>query len=107
MICRHHLGKASGLGAIGFVTTGAHDRRVELWRSNGCGIVRMARQGSVAGLAGHDHMLALFLLIHDVRMAGLTSIVAGEDNWPGRGLGDRSPAIVPVLPKAFRNDGGT
>jgi len=106
MICRHHLGKALGLGAVGFVTTGAYDRRVELWRCNRCGIVSMTRQGSVAGLAGHDHMLALLLLIYDVGMAGLTGIVAGEGYRPGRCLGDRSPAIVPVLPKASRNDGG-
>jgi len=66
----------------------------------------MAGQGSVASLAGHNDVLALFFQFHDVGMAGLTGIVAGECNGPGRGLGDRSPAIVPVLPKAFRNDGG-
>jgi len=51
-------------------------------------------------------VLALFFQFHNVGMAGLTGIVAGECNGPGRGLGDRRPAIVPVLPKAFRNDGG-
>ena len=106
MICRHHLGKPLGLGAISFVTTGAHHSRVELWWCNGRGIVSMAGQGSVAGLAGHDHMLALPLLIYDVGMAGLAGIVAGEGYRPGRCLGDRSPTIVPVLAKAARNDGG-
>ena len=65
----------------------------------------MAGQRSVASFAGHNHMLTLFFLFHDVGMAGLTGIVAGECNGPGRSLGDRSPAIMPVLPKAFRNDG--
>ena len=60
----------------------------------------MAGQGSVAGLAGHDHMLALFLLIDDIGMTGLAGIAAGEGNRPGRCFGDRSPAIVPVLAKA-------
>ena len=106
MICCHHLGKALGLCAIRFVATGTYDRRVELWRCHGCGIVRMASQGAVTGLAGHDHMLALFLLLYDVGMAGLTGIVAREGNRPGRCLGNRSPAIVPVLSKASWNDGG-
>ncbi len=107
MICGHHLGEALGLGAIGFVTTGAYECRIELWRCHGCGIVRMAGQGSVTGLAGHDHMLALFLLLYDVSMAGLTGIVAGEGYRASRCFGDRSPAIVPVLAKAARNNGGT
>jgi len=106
MICRHYLGKAFGLGTIGFVTTGAYQRRIQLWRCNGGGIVSVAGQGPVAGLAGHDHMLALLLLIYDVAMADLTGIMAGEGYRPGRCLGDRSPAIVPVLAKAARNDGG-
>ena len=106
MVCRHHLGKAFGLGAIGFMTTGAHDRRLKLWRGYGCGIVRMAGQGSVAGLAGYDHMLALFLLINDVGMADLARVMAGEGDRPGRSLRDRSPAIVSVLPEASGNDGG-
>ena len=64
----------------------------------------MAGQRTMARLAGYNNVLALLLLLHDVGMAGLTSIVAGEGNGPGRCLGDRSSAIVAVLPKASRND---
>lgn len=106
MICRYHLWKGFGLGAIGFMTTGAYECRIQLWRCDGRGIISMPGQGSVAGLAGHDHMLTLFLLICDIAMTGLTGISAGEGNRPGRCLGNRSPAIVPILPKASWNDGG-
>ena len=106
VICSHDLGKALGLGAIGFVAAGANECRVELWRLDGCGIVRMACQGAVAGLAGYDNMLALFLLVYHVGMASLTGIVAREGSRPGRCFGNRSPAIMTVLSKASWNDGG-
>jgi hypothetical protein len=59
----------------------------------------------MAGFAGNDDVLALPFLINDVGMAGLTGIVAGEGYRPGCDLGDRSAAIVAVLPKTARDDG--
>ncbi len=107
MIGCHYLGKAFGFRAIGFVATAANECRIQLWRFNRCGIVSMASQCSVACLAGHDHMFALLLLIDHIGMTGLAGIVTCKGNRPSRCLGDRSPAIVPVLAKAAWNNGGT
>ncbi len=51
-------------------------------------------------------MLALLFLVDDVGMAGLAGVVAGEGHGPGGDLGDGGAAIVPVLPKAARDDDG-
>ena len=107
VIGRHYLGKSLRLGAVGFVTTGTYDGGVQFGRSNGRRIVSVFRLGSVAGFARNDDVLALLFLIDDVGVAGLTGIVAGEGNRPARDLGDRSTAIVAVLPKAAWDDGST
>ena len=62
--------------------------------------------GSVAGFAWNDHVLALLLLLHNVGVAGLAHVVAGMGDGTGRGLSDGSAAIMTVLAKAARDDGG-
>ena len=64
----------------------------------------MLSLSSMASLTSDDHMFALLFLIHNVAVARLACIVAGEGHWPGRGLSNRSAAIVPILPKAARDD---
>jgi hypothetical protein len=106
VICGCDLRESFGLGAVGFVAAGADDGGVELGRLDGGGIVSMLGLGSVASFAGDDDMLALLLLFHNVRMAGLAHIVAGMGYGAGCGFGDGSAAIVSVLAEAARNDGG-
>jgi len=64
----------------------------------------MLGQGSMAGLAGNDHVFALLFLFDDIGMTGLADIVAGKGNGMGRRLWNGRAAIVAVLPKAARND---
>lgn len=107
VIGSHDLWKSLRLGAVGFVTTGTYDGGVQLGGSNGRRIVSVFRLGSMAGLARDDHMLAKLLLIDDIDVAVLANIMAGEGDGPACDLGDRSTAIVAVLPKAARDDGST
>ena len=59
---------------------------------------------SVAGFAGNNDVLALFLLFHDVGVAGLAHVVAGMGDGAACGLGNGGTAIVSVLAEAARND---
>jgi len=61
----------------------------------------------MARLASDHYVLTLLFLSHNVAMAGLASIVTGKGDRPGRRLSDGRPAIVPILPKAARDDGGS
>jgi len=95
------------LGAVGFVTARAHQGRVQLrWRDRR-GIIRVLRQSTVASLARDNDMSALLLLLDDFGMADLARFVAGVGYGPARGLSDRRPAIVTVLPKAPWHDRST
>ncbi len=60
-------------------------------------IVRVLCQRPVAGLAIQERVLALRLLIQDIRVAGFAALVAGEVNRPGGEVGQGLAAIVPVL----------
>jgi len=104
VICGCDLRKGFGLGAVGFVAAGADDGGVELGRFDGGGIVGMPGLSSVAGFAGNDDVLALLLLLHNVRMAGLAHFVTGMGDGTGCGLGDRGAAIMSVLAEATRDD---
>ncbi len=106
VVRRGHLRKALRLGAVGLVTAGAHDGRVQFLGLHRSGIVGMFGESSVAGFASHNHMLAKLFLIHDVGMAGLASLVTGKRNWPGGDLADRVATVVSVLPKTMRYDSG-
>jgi len=106
MIGGSDLGEGSGLGAIGFVATGAEDGCVELGRRHGRGIVGVTRLGSVAGFAGDDDVPALFLLIDYVGVAGFAGVVSGEGDWPGGDLGDGGAPVVTVLAKTARHHCG-
>lgn len=105
VICGYHLGEVLRFGAVGLVTAGAQDGRVELRRRNGRGVVGMFGQGTVASLASDYDMLASLFLIHNVGMAGFACVMAGKGNWPGCDLRDGRSAIVPILPEAARNNG--
>jgi hypothetical protein len=106
VICGGNLRKALRFGAVGFMTTRTNDRRIEFWGLYRCRVVGVLRQGSVARLAGDDHMLALFLLIDDLSVAGLARFVARKRNRPGRNLGNGVASIVAVLPETARNNCG-
>jgi hypothetical protein len=105
VICGRYLRESFWFCAVGFVTAGTDHDGIQLRRCDGRGIVGVFGLGSMAGFAGNDDVLALPFLINDVGMAGLTGIVAGEGYRPGCDLGDRSAAIVAVLPKTARDDG--
>jgi len=104
VVCGHNLRKPLRLGAVGFMTAGADESRVQLGRGDGCGIVGMLGLRAVAGLACHHHMFALLFLLDNVGMAGFADCVAGKSSRPGCGLRDGSAAVVTVLAKAARND---
>ena len=59
---------------------------------------------SVAGLAIHDRVFSFCLLAGDVRVAGLTSLMARVDNRQRGDLRDRIAAVVAVLSEATRNE---
>ncbi len=106
MICRHNLRKALRLSAVGFVAAGTHNGRVELRRDYGRRIVGMLGLRTVARLARNHHMLALFLLLNNVGMAGLANIVAGEGHGARGDLRNGIATIVPILAKTMRHDDG-
>lgn len=62
--------------------------------------------GSMTGFARDDYVAALLFLIDHVGMTGLAGFVAGKGDGAGRGLGDGSATVVPILAKAFGDDGG-
>ena len=62
--------------------------------------------GPVAGFAGNPYMLALLFLLDHVGVAGFANIVTSEGHGPGRDLGNGGAAIMSVLAKTARNDGG-
>ena len=72
------LGEGLGLGAVGFVATGADDGGVELRRFHGGWVVGMFGLGAVAGFAGDNDVPTLFFLIDYVGVTGLTGVMAGE-----------------------------
>jgi hypothetical protein len=84
------------------MAAGAEYGRIELVRLHGR-VIRVRGQCSVARLAIHMRMLAIFLLIEDVGMAGFTALVASESDGSDSNFGYRVAAIVPVLSEAFRD----
>src|SRR5579872_1961202 len=61
---------------------------------------------TVARFARNHHMLALFLLLTYVGMAGLANIVAGEGHGPCGDFRNGVATIMPILSKAPRDDQG-
>src|SRR6185437_3029978 len=49
-------------------------------------------------------MFAVLLQVGDGGGTGLTSVVAGDCDWPGGDLGNGISAVVPVLAEAAGND---
>lgn len=99
------LGEGLRLGAIGFVTAGTNDSGIEFGGLHRGGIIGVFGLGSVASLASNDYVLAKFLLIGDVAMAGLAGVVPGEGNRAGRDFVKSRAAIVAILPKAVGHYG--
>lgn len=58
----------------------------------------------MASLTGDPHVLACLLFVQDIGVAGFAGLVAGMDNGPCRNLSDGGSAIVPILPKAARDN---
>ena len=102
VFCRSHLRKSLGFRCVCFVATGAEYGRIELVRLHGR-VIRVRGQCSVARLAIHMRMLAIFLLIEDVCMTSFTALVASESDGSDSNFGYRATAIVPVLTEAFRD----
>lgn len=63
----------------------------------------MFRERSVARFAIYVRVPAVFLLVKNVGVAGFASLMAGEVDGTGSDVGQRIPAIVAVLSKAFGN----
>ena len=62
--------------------------------------IRVLGERAVAGFAIHTCMLAVFLLVENVAMAGLTGLMSGEVDRLGGHVGKGIAAIVAVLSKA-------
>lgn len=59
---------------------------------------------SMTSLAVHARVPALAFDIENIRVAGLAGFVSGKLHWPCTNLANRSPAIMPILSEAARND---
>jgi len=101
-----NLRKAFRFRGVGFVAASTDDRRVQFCWLHRTGVVGVPGLGPVASLAGNHNVLAEFLLIHNVAMAGLAGVMPGKRDRPGRDLADRGAAIVAILPKTPRNNSG-
>ncbi len=67
----------------------------------------MARLGSMASLAGNDHMLALLFHIDNIGVAGFTNVVASKGHGSRRDFSNGRTTIMTVLAKAVRHDSRT
>ena len=106
VIGSHDLGEILWLGRVRFVAPCAHHCCVQLRGRNRCGIVGMLCQSSVASLARHHDVLALFLQICNVSVANLAGFVASESHGPSGDLRNGRAAVMSVLSKAAGDDGG-
>ena len=101
MVGRCDLGKRLRLSFARFVAANAEHSDIYIWRLQGGWIVRMFRQWSVAGFAGHMSVDALRFFLQHVCMAAFAGAVAGEyDGFRGKFL-QSSTAVMAVLPKAL------
>jgi hypothetical protein len=58
-------------------------------------------QGSVAGLAVYVRVLAGFLGVRDIGVAGLACLMAGKLCGVSGDVTERGPAVVAILPESF------
>lgn len=100
---RSHLRKSFGFRSVCFVAAGAEYGCIEFVWLHGPRVIRMHGQRPVARFAIHMRMLAIFLLVQHVCMAGFAGLMPGEFNGADSNFGNRVPAIVPVLSEAFRD----
>ena len=100
MIGRGDLWKCLRLGTVGLVTTGTHQCRIKLRRSNRCRILGVVGKCSMASLTRNHHMLTQFFLVYDLGVASLADLMSRKSNRTRRDLGDSVSAIVAVLSKA-------
>ena len=91
------------LGRAGRMAADAEDSGVEFGRGDRR-IVGVLGQRSVAGFAVDVRVLAVLLRVQNVRVAGFARIVAREVDGTGGHLRDRVPAVVPIFPKALRDN---
>jgi len=103
MIGGSNLREAPGLRRAGLMAADAKYCGVEFGWGYGGRIVRVLCQRPVAGFAIHVRVLAVFLLIEHVGVAGLAGLVPGEIDRPGRYFGQCIAAIVAVLSETLRH----
>ena len=106
MIGGGNLRECPRLGRVSLVATGADDCGIRLWRLQGSGIVGVFCLRAVADLAVKPCMPAQLFLVDNFRVAAFADFVSGMGDGAGREFSDGVAAIVPVLAKGVRDDGG-
>src|SRR5208283_642080 len=104
---RHNLRKVLWLGDVRLVATDAQLGGIQLRGLHRRRIVGMLGERPVARLAGNSLVYAFALYVEDIGMAALADLVASVGNRQCRNLGDCLAAIMSVLSKTARDEGGT
>src|ERR1017187_8851171 len=97
------LREAFGFGSAGRMAADAEDGGVELGWGDG-GVVGVFRKRTVVGFAVDVGVLAGFLGVQDVRMAGLAGLVAGEMDGTSGNLTDCGSAVMAGFAKGLGHD---
>ncbi|MGA2273902.1 MAG: hypothetical protein ABSH00_10130 [Bryobacteraceae bacterium] len=104
MLGGNNLGEVSWLGRVFFVAKPAEVGDVgQFWHVRR-GIVRVQRQGSMAGFAGYVSVLAGCPRFAFVTMAENAGVLPGVNDGPLPDQGKRAGPIMAVLSKSFGNN---
>jgi len=101
-----HLREPLRFGRTSFMTLRAKHGRVRLGRYDG-EILGVLGLRAMASLAGDSGMFAFGLLLEDIDVAGFTGLVPGVDDGQRRNLRNSVAAVMPIFPKAVRDEKGS
>jgi hypothetical protein len=91
------------LGRTSFMTLGAKHGRIRLGRYDG-EVLGVLGLRAMASLAGDSGMFAFGLLREDIDVTGFAGLVPGVDNGQRRNLRNGVAAVMPIFPKAVRDE---
>ena len=101
MIGGNNLRKGLGLRRIRLMAADAEYGRIEFFGGHGSRIIRVLGKRSVAGLAIHVRVLAIFFLLENVGVAAFAGLMAGKINWTSGNFRQSIAPVVAVLSEAF------